>query len=217
MADPPALSALSGIYVVRVEGPNPQAEGRDDEDPYRFGRLPDGELSMATLSNSDGRVPSGVRECLYRELYNTVVRLHTRRCSDELPLRGTSSPFYSCALERIWCAFGRDAVINRVRSCRTCGRPFFVGGGIRKRSYCSDECRSRYKDGHRRGMREKVKSCIREMGPGSRFSRKFFDEYTPEYGRELDAAVRELRAEGWRIKSLGGRGPRYELIGPPVT
>lgn len=205
------------IYVVRVDGENPITGQVDEKNPFKGGRLPAGEIDQAVLGNNALLVGPERGVSLYKNLFETIVRLHTRRCSDDYIHNEDASQFFECGLERIWCAFARASVRNRVYTCKACGRPFAVEGG-RRHEFCDDSCASKY-----RAERERRKMEYALVLVMSRYKRgRFTPRQLAKRAGDLSLvpcimkAVKKLQADGWTIRSYGGRGPTFEVMGGPV-
>lgn len=205
------------IYLTRVEGENPAAPFGGNAEPYRHGPLPDGELLATTFPSLIDAPPADWSEML-GELYNTVVRLHIRQCSDEMNLDEDVFAFCKCALERMWRGFARECALNRVGICAYCGKPIAFAKGDRERKTCDDACRKGLERRKKEVARRFLMAVIVALPLGEPFSAKSLQANLGIKACDSDVAraVEALRRDGWEIREMPGRGKRYRVVARPA-
>lgn len=218
------------IYAYRARTSLEAVESSDATvaSAFRLYKQSPGGLSTIAFGNQCHYV-DGTRRELYEDLYDTLVTMHTFRNSEDLRRGAIRAPFYSCVLEHIWFALGRNAVKTRPRFCPYCGRPI----GLDRRSdavFCNDDHRKRF-DQRKRGKKINgvVEAVVRNVPPGRCFTlgevidavdfylslNKGDDELVKKV---LDAMVQQKGKKAAntdvRIRSLGGngRGRRYRRL-----
>lgn len=202
--------SVDAIYVVRIEGGSVDYE--TGSDPYRFGVLPDdGDYSVFVNSIL---YPNPVWYKMYGNLYDVMVRIHTRRNSLDYELGRVSTEFYECALERIWCAFARQAIEGRSVACRNCGRAFVIHRGERPRQYCDANCRDSYNKKVKKEERaRRIKRVIAAHLVGGSFTLSSICECIGAPGKEteVDSVMHDMERDGWTFKRRSGRYPSFTV------
>lgn len=196
--------------MVRIEGGSVDYE--TGSDPYRFGALPDdGDYSVFVNSIL---YPNPVWYKMYGNLYDVMVRIHTRRNSLDYELGRVSTEFYECALERIWCAFARQATEGRSVACRNCGRAFVIHRGERPRQYCDANCRDSYNKKVKKEERaRRIKRVIAAHLVGGSFTLSSICECIGAPGKEaeVDSVMHDMERDGWTFKRRSGRYPSFTV------
>lgn len=205
------------IYVARIEGENPVIGFGKWAEPYRHGPLPDGERAATTFPSLTS-VPFVDWSEMIGELYNTLVRLHIRQCSDEMNMDEDIFAFCKCALERLWRGFARECALDRVIVCAYCGKAIAIAKGERERKTCDEACRKGLERRKAKRRHQTLKALIISMPLKEPFSAKALRECTgiAVSDSEVAKAVEELRKEGWEIRDMPGRGKRYTVVARPL-
>lgn len=205
------------IYVTRVVGENPVVGFGERAEPYRHGPLPDGEQVATTFPSLTSAPPMDWSEML-GELYNVLVRLHIRQCSDEMNMDEDIFAFCKCALERLWRAFARECALDRVNVCAYCGKAIAIAKGKRERKTCGEACRKGLERRRAEKKQQTLKLLLSLMPINGTFSAKALreDRGIAVSDNEVAKAVEALRREGWEIRDMPGRGKRYMVTARPL-
>ncbi len=183
--------------------------------------------ALILFGNDSLQIDELSRLSLYRYLFDALMRLHTWTCSLDYSAANEHLPFYSCALQHLWCILGKKGESGRMAFCPECGKlvPRSGRGPAVGKPYrlCGDRsCKSSYSNRWRRRRNNAIDNIVLHFME-SRFTTGNLIDYLEFVGIKSERATVEKRlrvlceakrGKRPRLRSLGGngRGQRWELL-----